>query len=228
MIKISLLHPSYNRATMAFSTCCNWINNTKYPLDIEYLVGLDNTDPDKAMYETKFKEIENKVSKLIVDVGDSTCAVQAVNRLATKVSNTSELLVEICDDVDCFQDWDVALLKLLEGVNNFEDPKMIGTHDGLRDYGVVFTQPIMNRAAYSKLGFIVYPEYTSMFADNDFTEVARRTGWLVNAPHIMFKHKHYSIGLNSIDNTYSRRNNQQEFDSNHRVYQERNRRNFDL
>lgn len=228
MIKISLLHPSYNRIQMAYDTFCNWVNNAKNPQEIEYLIGLDENSNENLSYQNKFLEAEKKVGKFLIDIGDSTCAIQALNRIATKISDTSELLVEICDDIDCFLGWDVELLKVLEGINNFEEPKMIGTHDGLRDYGIVFTQPIMNRAAYNKLGFMIYSEYTSMFADNDFTQIARNTGWLINASHILFKHKHYTLGLTPLDKTYTRRNNQKEWDYNQKVYQERSKRNFDL
>jgi len=228
LIKISLLHPSFGRPDMAYITFKEWANASKNPQEIEYFVGLDECDDTIDSYKARFNIKEDEVGKFLMDVGDSDCAVKAVNRLATKISNSSELLVEICDDISSIPEWDVKLLLLLEGINNFEEPKMIGTHDGLRDYGVVFTQPIMNRACYNKLGFVVYPEYTSMFADNDFTDIARVTGYLIDAPHILFKHKHYSIGMNTLDNTYIRRNNPEEFSRNERIYIDRKKRNFDL
>ena len=228
MIRISLLHPSYNRPSMAYHTFCNWVNNAKNPSEIEYLIGLDTNDPSCNEYQNIFSKNNIELGKLLIDIDSSTCAIQALNRVASKISDCSELIVEICDDIDCFKDWDETLLKSLEGIDNFKEPKMVGTHDGLRDYGIVFTQPIMNRAAYNKLGFMIYPEYTSMFADNDFTQIARNTGWLINAPHILFKHKHYTLGLNPLDKTYSRRNNQKEWDYNQKIYQDRAKRSFDL
>lgn len=228
MIKISLLHPSHGRPVMASKTAEKWILTARNPKEIEYIIGLDNNDPSLNNYQILHNPIFNNIMSFVIDVGDSTCAISALNRIAKTISNTSELLIEICDDIDPMQNWDIELINLLKDVDNFKNPKMIGTHDGLRDYGIVFTQPIMNKAAYEKLGFMIYPEYTSVFADNDFTEVARRTGWLVNAPHILFKHNHYTIGLNPIDDTYKKRNNNFEFTFNHNIYQQRHNRNFDL
>jgi hypothetical protein len=213
---------------MSYDCFCDWVNDAKNPSEIEYLIGLDNNEPEKLLYENKFQEANKKVGNFLIDMGNSTSAIQAVNRLATKISDTSELLIEVCDDIGSFSGWDTALFETLKGIDNFKDPKMIGTHDGLRDYGVVFTQPIMNRACYNKLGYIIYIEYTSMFADNDFTEIARRTGWLINAPHILFRHKHYSIGFNKMDATYSKRNNTEEWDYNRQVYLKREKENFGL
>jgi len=223
LIKISLLHPSYGRHKMAYNTYCNWLKRAKNSDQIEYFLGLDEGDPDLENYKNTFSE-----TSININIGNSTCAVQALDRIVKCVAPSSELLVEVLDDVDCFENWDVALFDVLKEVNNFTEPKMIGTHDGLRDYGVVFTQPIMNRACYEKLGFMVYPEYTSMFADNDFTEISRRTGYLINAPYILFKHNHYTLGLNVLDNTYARRNNHEEFEKNRKIFVERQNRNFDL
>lgn len=230
MIKISILHPTFERPQMSYKAFREWSSNASHPNEIEYLLGLDESDRRIREYEEVFSKEKNEssVGRFLLNIGPSSCAVQALNRIATMISPTSELIVEVLDDVSCFKGWDDALFKLLENVNNFEEPKMICTHDGLRDYGVVFTQPIMNRACYNKFGYVIYPEYTSMFADNDFTEVARRTGFIINAPHIMFKHNHYTIGGNPIDSTYQRRNNQEEFNKNHLIYQQRHSRNFDL
>ena len=45
---------------------------------------------------------------------------------------------------------------------------------------------IMSRAYYSQRGYAMYPEYESMYADNDFTEHARHDGVVIDARHLVF------------------------------------------
>ena len=134
MIRLSILHPSYGRPEMAFNACKEWLQNCHNPLEVEYIIGLDENDSLNAEYGIRFftsKSIQEKWGKFEIDTGNSTCAVQALNRITLTISDASELLIEVLDDVGCFQDWDLALWKLLENIDNFKEPKMIGTHDGL-------------------------------------------------------------------------------------------------
>ena len=50
--------------------------------------------------------------------------------------------------------------------------------------------PILSRAWYENQGFVFFPEYESMFADNDFCETARQAGVVIDARHLMFPHRH--------------------------------------
>lgn len=214
---------------MAYDCFCDWVGCASNPSEIEYIIGVDENDPSCSLYTDKFLNLKNNdIGGYLIDIGNSTNAIQAVNRIAHKISPKSEILVEVCDDIASFPYWDSLLFECLKGIDNFSDPKMIGTWDGLRGYGELFTQPIMNRACYNRLGFFLYPEYTSVWSDNDFTEVAKLTGFLVNAPHILFNHKHYSKGVTPLDDTYTRRNNALEAKYNRNIFLEREKRGFDL
>ncbi|MFA5723962.1 MAG: hypothetical protein WC979_06910 [Candidatus Pacearchaeota archaeon] len=227
MINISILHPTRERPKIAYDNFCKWIASALDPGSIEYFIGVDNDDPLQDTYKDIFK-VSCKGVQAIVYIGESRNPVAAVNNLSKYISDTTQILVEVVDDVEPCTNWDKSLFEKLQNVDNFNQPKSIGTHDGLRGYGIVFTQPIMNRAFFEKFGYFIYPEYTSMCADNDFTELSRRSGYLIDAPEILFKHRHYSIGLSIFDKTYARNNNPTELERNRKVYAEREKNNFGL
>lgn len=227
MIKIALIHPSYKRVEMAYNTCQEWLRNCSNPSSVEYLIGLDNLDPYIEAYKKKFNDIK-KWGRFEINVGDSTDSVKASYRVAKTISDTTELLFQISDDTGSIPEWDIKLLEILKDVDNFNTPKSLFVDDGYWPFGTVFVHPIINRALYNKLGFIIYPGYTSMFADKDFTEVSKRLNCFIEVPHLTFQHKHYSKGMNVLDETYARRNNQTEFNKNQQIFLERQKRGFDL
>lgn len=228
MIKIVLIHPSYKRVDMAFNTCLEWLENCGNPMEVEYLIGLDNGDPTIEKYKERFESIKDKWGRFEINVGDSTDSVKASYRVAKTISTTTEILFQISDDTGSVCQWDYELIKSFSIVDNFKEPKALFVNDGYWPFGTVFVHPIMNRALYNKLGFILYPDYTSMFADNDFTEVCRKLNCFIEVPQLTFQHKHYSKGFNTFDETYAKRNNQQEFNKNQQIFIARQKRNFDL
>jgi hypothetical protein len=50
----------------------------------------------------------------------------------------------------------------------------------------IMVAPILSRARYKQQGFVFYPEYESMFADNDFYEAARQDQVIIDARELMF------------------------------------------
>lgn len=229
MIKIALIHPSYKRYQMALGIFKEWVSAADHPEQVEYLVGLDENDTTAAQYNGLHDTEEaKKLGRLQISVGDSTSSVTASLRCCKLISDTTELLFQISDDTAPIPHWDTVLLDLLKDVDNFKEIKAIAVADGYWAFGTVFVHPIINRALYNKLGYLVYPEYTSMFADNDFTGVCRKLGCFIEAPQLTFQHRHYTKGLNAFDETYARRNNDGEFKYNERIYNERVARGFDL
>jgi hypothetical protein len=229
-IKIALIHPSYGRPDLACKIFEEWCSTCKNPKDIEYLVGLDSCDPKADMYPQKIMLSREyaKWGRVMIQSGDSTDSVKASYRMAKQISDTTEILFQISDDTGPIQDWDVKLIETFGICDNFKEPKSLFVGDGYWPFGTVFVHPIINRALYDKLGFILYPDYTSMFADNDFTEVCRKLNCFILAPQLVFQHRHYTKGMTPFDETYARRNNQVEFNKNQAIFLERQKRGFDL
>ena len=93
--------------------------------------------------------------------------------------------------------WDEELLKVYRQrvINGLYDPHgeifVIETKSNtpVDEQGLMVVQ-IMSRARYESLGYALYPEYESMYADNDFTEQARKDGCVIDARHLVFEHRH--------------------------------------
>lgn len=229
MIKISLLHISRQRPQLAFDCFQEWMGNCANPKEIEYILGVDDDDPTLKQYESLFANIDRiTCDSFIFNVTDSRNGVQALNNTAKVISSTTEVLMSVSDDQGCFKNWDLEIFKVLEGIDNFKDPKFIGVSDGLNPYGGTFVYYISNRAYYNKFEWILYPEYDGMWADNDMTKLAQKTGALIDASHLLFQHKHYSLGLNKYDAIYEKTNNPVEFKKNEKIFLARQQRNFDL
>jgi hypothetical protein len=61
---------------------------------------------------------------------------------------------------------------------------------------------LLTRAAYQRYGgWFFYPEYWSMYADDDFTEWARRLNIVIDTP-LEFAHNHPIYGTAAWDPTY--------------------------
>lgn len=229
MIKIALLHISRQRAGLAIDCFKEWMGNCANPKEIEYILGVDDDDPNLRQYETLFSDVDRLTCEsFIFNVTDSRNGVQALNNAAKEISDTTEVIISVSDDMGCFKNWDLEVLKLLEDVDNFKEPKFIGVSDGLNPYGGTFVFYLSNRAHYDRFGWVLCPEYDGMWADNDMTQLAKKTGALIDAPHLLFQHKHYSLGLSPYDQIYEKTNNPREFKKNEQIFLDRQKRNFDL
>jgi|GEM_PF-2230175 hypothetical protein len=230
MIKIAVIHPSFQRADQCAACFSRWQAAADDPSQIEYLIALDAVDPTLHKYFEAFsyKPSFMSVGRFVIDVGDSTDCVKAGYRVSKSISLTTELLYQNSDDVYPCEHWDTLLLEALKGVDNFVTPKALAVNDGFWDTPTSFVYAIANRALYNKLGYLIYPEYSSMYSDNDFTEVWNKLGCTIHAPHIQFLHKHYSKGGTPFDETYARRNNHAELDKGLKILNARRQRNFDL
>jgi hypothetical protein len=230
-IRISLISPSFKRPQRCTSTFQEWINKADTPSEIEYIVALDSVDSTVAEYQSRLSQTTeiNKVARFEISVGNSTSGVQAMNRGAELTTPTSELLVGVADDLGCFLHWDTELFKVLKGVNNLEEPRLIwpGGVNGGPD-GTVLTCYFANRAFYTRVGYVLNEEYSSMFADNEFMEVGKLLNCIVHAPHLVFYNYHPLHGSAVWDETYARRFTQQEYDRGREIFLRRQAKNFDL
>ncbi len=229
MIKIALIHASRQRPQLAYDCFEEWIGKCSDASQIQYILALDDDDPSIPEYERLF--YSEGTDNLLLNITESRNLVTAFNSASKEIYPTVELLLAISDDMGCFENWDVELFKLLEGVDNFKEPKFIGVQDGVREYGVLLVYYITNRAYYDKFNYVLYPEYDGVFADNDMHCVAQLMNCIVHAPHLIFQHKHWSLGMSTKDEISSRNDfttNPEGWSRNQLIYQERAKRNFDL
>jgi hypothetical protein len=175
---------------------------------IDYVLSVDDDDPDLGGY----RDLAARLAVRLV-VGSNRSLVDAVNRAAACANG--DLLIVVSDDFGCPKHWDESLA----GIVGPRHDVAIQVHDGNNTERM--TLPIVGRALYERLGYLYYPRYLSMFADDDLTEVARSLGALVDAPHLLFPHRHYLFGQAEFDATYAGQNAPNRWWSGWRLYEMR-------
>lgn len=222
-INFTLIHPSRSRAVKGFSAMAQWMNNSAYPEKIQYIFSLDHDDPELNSYR---KFLEGWIWEPEVIVGSNKNLVQAIEKVTSKPEFIrGKIIIVVSDDFECPVNWDKSLLEITEGNENFA----IRVNDGVTKMeSSIMTIPMLSRELFLKLGYIYYPEYSGMFADNDLFEVCQKAGEILNAPELLFQHQHWIGGNAKRDETYNRHNNNQSWALGENLLKKRRERNFDL
>lgn len=220
-LKVTIIHPSRQRAELAFGAASQWIHSAGVP--VEYLLSLDQDDPELEEYVRLYSsnwmlDPNNPKAPKTLITNPNRSAVDAINN-AAKVA-TGDILIVISDDWVLPQNWAVDILKASEGKTDW----IMKTPDGIQKW--MITLPILDRAYYNRFGYIYHPDYLHMFCDTEISCVADLTGRKIEAD-IRFKHIHYStpggipkdVVSIKADSTW----NQGE-----KLFIERYKRNFDL
>ena len=165
----------------------DWMSKAVHPEDAEYVLCVDprwgfELDPEK--YSTPLDNVHVVVNNL------RRCYVDGVN-IAAKVSTGRVLIVNADDQFAC-QNWDEELLREFEHLYPNTIDFVIEVSTGTPDEHArgIMVMPILSRARYEQQGFVFYPEYESMFADNDFCQSARQDALVIDARHLVFPHIH--------------------------------------
>lgn len=222
-MKFTLIHASYGRPDLATSTKAKWIRDTHRDIPIEYILSVDKSDPKLDKYEFNhsvdimtYNSSQNMRSILLEN--DTNTSVQAINNAAS--ISTGELIIVISDDFDPIPNWDLEILKAVEGKEDW----ILKTQDGTQDW--IITLPIMDRKYYERFGYVYYPEYAHMFCDTEMSGVADMLGKRITS-QLLFKHNHYTVkdGIkkDSTSDKADRTWNQGE-----QLFMERASRNFDI
>jgi hypothetical protein len=220
----------------------DWMSKCATPSDVEYVLCIDprwgfSLDPNE--YDTP---LDNLV--VVQNVG-RRCYVDGV-ATAAKASTGTILIVNADDQFAC-ERWDREIVTLMAPAGcgaagawnrgmwcegSFVIEVSTGTPNE-HDRGVM-VMPILSRARYEALGHRVFwPEYESMFADNDFCEEQRLLGGIIDARHLMFPHRHALFtsdgqwkpeGANNNekwDEAYAVQNRRESHELGHNVYARR-------
>jgi hypothetical protein len=203
---ISLLHSSRGRPEQAAVTAMEWFSKATGEREIEYILSLDSDDPELFRYGTQFVRLIRQTScehfglRIIIDQNPNVVA--ATNR-AVSISKGDWISV-VCDDTSCCEKWDMEIETAVQKAGKkLTDPWLLHVFDGIRTD--IVTMPIMSRALCNKLGeHVFYPEYSSMYADDDITAVAKLLGVYIKDHSLLFQHRHWSNGMAKKDPTYLR------------------------
>ena len=225
MIKVALLHPSYGRPRQAFHAFKEWESMVEKPEEVEYLLGLDDTDPSLDEYLNLFS-CDMKFARNRTIINSTHTIVEAFNEFPKHISNSVELFVGMADDMATLQGWDVKLWGLIKDMSK---PAYLHVNDGMFPMEHPWSNYlIINRAFYNRVGHMLCPAYDGVVADVELSAVAKILGAVIKAPDLLFQHNHFCIGRSEMDDTYRRHNTEEKTVRNRAIFEERKKRNFDL
>jgi hypothetical protein len=215
----SILHTSARPAQWraVYDTWLDWADR---PEDVEYVLVIDprwgfqydGLDLVQSCWGLRTQD------KIIVNTG-RMCYVDGVN-LAAAASTGRVLIVNADDQYPC-EHWDSQLLNALDratvkGKVGLEREVAIRISTGTPNEHErrIMVAPILSRALYDRWGYVFYPEYESMFSDNDFCEHALQDGVIVEAQNLVFPHRHPSFDQSvKVDAAYQRQNRQEAYEA---------------
>jgi glycosyltransferase involved in cell wall biosynthesis len=216
-MKFSLIHPSRERAERSFQVLQQYRDTFSKENEMEVIISLDMDDPEGK----KYYELHNRSSDVKITSNHNKTYVEALNVAASFA--TGDVLIASADDFVFPPRWDANLKHVIpENKPEF----VIWVADGIQPR--IMTLPILSMAYYKRFGYIYFPEYISMYADNDFTEVAKKLGVVIQAQHIPFRHMHFSLGLMPEDATARRQNAQASYLHGEKLFNRRIAANFGL
>jgi hypothetical protein len=190
-VRFSLIHPSRGRVEQAGRTIDEWRAASSGRHECEHLLSVDTDDADLDRYAALARD--RGVHLL---TRDNRSVVDAVNHGAG--GSTGDILIVIADDFGCPPGWDDAVAAV---IGERRDVAVL-VHDGID--GRIMTLPIVDRAFFQSYGYVYFPDYISMYCDDDLTECASHTGRLIDARHLRFPHRHPAATGAALDATYQR------------------------
>lgn len=226
---ISIIHPSRNRSEKAHQAILQWLAASSKKVEIQYILSLDDDDSHLSEYMDWLNKIEaestqpNFTATHITGISDYVVA--ATNRGA-KIAK-GDILIFMADDFEAPLNWDLDATNIIFDTikNKKEISYRVGNFSLERDAEKVallvsdncntsynlLTLPIITKEFYNENEYFFHPDFKSMWCDNFIYEQAKRNGYLVDATHIVFTHRHYT-NINEefrseIDETYIRSNN---------------------
>jgi hypothetical protein len=212
---------------MFFETLSKYIEMSSGKHHIEYVISMDNDD-----VSMNNDEIRARLDALILDgvdikyfYGDSKTKIEAINADMEKASDDWDMVFNGQDDmIPTAQGYDDIMLTRL--IELFPDTDgAIWINDQFMGYDQNCTIVSAGRKYYDRFGYIYYPGYDSLFADNEYTEVGRGLGKLIYIPDRIMKHDW--VGQNqSLDPLILRNEASDKYASDKKIFEERKRLGF--
>ena len=197
-MKLLIKFPTRNRKSKFFTvleqyqTLCEDIENTFF------LITLDNDDEE--MNSPEVVNIFSTFKNIKYVYGDSTSKIHAINR-----------------DLETENEWDIVLLASddmtpkVKGYDNIIRNKMEEHYpdtDGILWFNdghqgtTLNTLSILGKKYYERFNYIYYPEYKSMWSDNEFMSVGNILEKQTYFDEVIIEHEHPDWGFGGKDSIH--------------------------
>lgn len=218
-MKILIKFPTRNRLDKFFFALDKYYEYANDIDNISVLVSCD-TD-DSVMNSSETLERLSLYKNLSIDFSNNKSKIEAVNKNMPR-DGYDIILLASDDMIPVVKGYDQIIRDRML-VHYPDTDGVLWFNDGLQG-ARLNTLCILGKKYYDRFEYIYHPEYKSLYADNEFTEVSVNSGKAVYFNDIIIKHEHYSIDESKNDELYKANDSYIEYDR--RIYNERRERNF--
>lgn len=221
--KILIIHASRERAERGVKAAQHMINTMTSDVNFKYIFSLDIDDPQIDLYKTKIKDL-SFTPEIIIN--NNNGCVSATNFGAALISDEDLIFVNT-DDIGFPVGWDTKLIKFINSLDtNFF---LIHFKNFPNSENGALIQ-CLSKNLYLNMGHLFYPEYISMFADNDLLYAAKARNAVIEytGEEIKFEHEHPTYGKADWDNTYKRTNKPEAYSLGSAILHKRRLNNFGI
>ncbi len=210
----SILHPTA-RLPDGWKTACDaWFLNGDGE-EYEYVLAIHALDWDQRPKAWEVHDCR------LVKHDHRYCSTDGWN--AAAAASSGKILIFGADDFFPPPLWDTQLLEAIPDVDS--DFAVHVSTGSIRD-GELMTHPIISRKTYERWGYGYFPEYESMYADDDLTLRAYQERIVIDARHIQFEHRHPVNGTAQDDQVYRHQNRPQAYELGKKIFERRKTEGF--
>lgn len=189
--------PSRSRPTKLYDVAKKYV---EYAYDISNIQFLISLDIDDATVTPELITNLQSIPNCKICIGQSKSKIHACNRDMEKVTAYDIILLASDDMIPIVKDYDRIIREKM--IKHFPDTDgVLWFNDGYKETRVN-TLCILGKRYYDRFGYIYYPEYTSFFSDNEFTEVANALKRQVYFHDVIIKHEHPANTNDIYDELY--------------------------
>jgi hypothetical protein len=219
-MNILIKFPTRNRPDRFFETLDLYYNMADDITKIRFLVSLDVDDLTMNNSDILYKL--SKYDNLSYFIDDNKSKVEAIN--SNMINQEFDILLLASDDmIPVVSGYDNIIRKdMMENFNQRAGALWYNDgHQGMR----LNTLCIMNKEYYDTYGYIYYPEYKSLYCDNEYTIVGISNNNLKYIDNMIIAHNHPDSNPNvELDELYIRNNNLLNYDR--EIFIKRQQHNF--
>lgn len=194
-MKILVKFPTRGRTIKFFNVLNLYYNMCDDLNNVKFLITLD--DDDKDMNQKGVIDMLNNYKNLTYVYGKSKSKIDAVNRDMETDNDWDILLLASDDMIPKIKGYDTILRKKMSELYPDTDG-VLWFNDGNQG-DRLNTLCILGKKYYERFNYIYHPDYTSLWADNEFMDVANLLNKQTYFNEIIIRHEHPDVGFGQRD-----------------------------
>jgi hypothetical protein len=212
-MRLLLKYPTRARPAQFVETLNEYVMKLDRPDLCEVIISCDIDDVTMTQYS----------HMTAIHYGRNKSKVQAINADMDKARTEWDIVLLVSDDmIPQVKGYDTKIREAF--AHNYPDTDgELWLYDGRQTR--INTIQCLGRKRYEHLGYIYHPAYTSLWCDNEATEVGLRDGKLTFVQECIIKNESPDWGGNQQGDDLYRKNNRY-YHSDRRIYEQRKRKGF--